>query len=140
MIRRFSVADTDVTMNIWLETNTQTHSFIPRLYWESHYDEVKSLLPHAEITVYEEKLQVLGFIGAHENNILGIFVKKEHQSQRIGKKLLDFLKQNHHTLKLNVYQKNEKALKFYLRENFVISGEQIDSATSEKEWIMVWKN
>jgi len=43
------------------------------------------------------------------------------------------------TLKLNVYQKNERAIQFYLREEFSIQSESLDSNTGEKELIMVWK-
>ena len=43
------------------------------------------------------------------------------------------------TLRLSVYQKNEKAIKFYLREKFSIQSEKVDDNTGEKEFIMVWK-
>lgn len=42
-------------------------------------------------------------------------------------------------LKLSVYQGNEKAIKFYLREKFSIQSESVDDNTGEKEFIMIWK-
>jgi len=42
-------------------------------------------------------------------------------------------------IRLNVYQKNKKAIRFYLREKFSIQSESVDDNTGEKELIMVWK-
>ena len=38
------------------------------------------------------------------------------------------------------YQKNVRAVRFYLRENFLIQAEEIDEDTGEKEYIMRWEN
>jgi len=35
-------------------------------------------------------------------------------------------------------KKNERAVRFYLREGFVIQGEQIDINTNETELVMKW--
>ena len=61
------------------------------------------------------------------------------QSLGIGKQLLDFVKSLKGQLKLNVYQKNERAIKFYTREQFEIQDEQTDEATGEAEYLMLWK-
>ena len=68
----------------------------------------------------------------------GIFVKEVAQSKRIGKQLLDCAKEVKSTLRLSVYRKNEKAIKFYLREKFSIQSENVDDNTGEKEFVMVW--
>ena len=66
-------------------------------------------------------------------------MKKTMQSKGIGKQLLNHVKKVKSTLRLSVYQKNEKAIKFYLREKFSIQSEKVDDNTGEKEFIMVWK-
>ena len=71
--------------------------------------------------------------------IAGIFVREKEQSLGIGKQLLDFVKSLKGQLKLNVYQKNERAIKFYTREQFEIQDEQTDEATGEAEYLMLWK-
>ncbi len=43
------------------------------------------------------------------------------------------------SLRLNVYQKNARAISFYQREGFIIQCEGLDEATGEKEYIMLWK-
>ena len=71
--------------------------------------------------------------------IEGIFIKDVAQSKGTGKQLLDQVKKIKSTLKLNVYQKNERAIQFYLREEFSIQSECVDDNTGEKEFTMVWK-
>ena len=61
------------------------------------------------------------------------------RSQGIGKVLLNHAKQMKKRLTLHVYQKNEKALHFYLREGFQIGHEQTDENTGETELLMVWE-
>ena len=56
------------------------------------------------------------------------------QSCGIGKLLLDYIKNKKVRLRLNVYQKNTRALSFYQREEFNIQCEGFDGATGEKEY------
>lgn len=51
MIRTMKEADLDAVMQIWLDTNIKTHSFIPAEYWSGNYEMVSSLLPEAEVYV-----------------------------------------------------------------------------------------
>ena len=140
MVRQYSDSDIDTVMQIWLDTNIQAHHFIPSDYWRTNCDMVRELLSHAEIYVHEDECakQIDGFIGLNDDYIEGIFVKETMQSKGIGKQLLNHVKKVKPTLKLNVYQKNEKAIKFYLREKFNIRSENIDDNTGEKEFVMVW--
>lgn len=140
MIRRCIDNDIDRVMQIWLNTNIQAHSFISAYYWQSNFDIVKGMLPHAEIYVHEDNCtkQMDGFIGLNNSYIEGIFVKETMQSKGIGRQLLNHAKEVKSTLKLSVYQKNEKAIKFYLREKFKIQSEKVDDNTGEKEFIMFW--
>ena len=71
--------------------------------------------------------------------IHGIFVSDEMQSCGIGKLLLDYIKNKKIRLRLNVYQKNARALSFYQREEFNIQCEGFDGATGEKEYPMLWQ-
>ena len=64
--------------------------------------------------------------------IEGIFVSDEMQSCGIGKLLLDYVKDKKVSLRLNVYQKNARAISFYQREGFIIQCEGLDEATGEK--------
>ena len=128
-------------MQIWLYTNIRAHNFISSDYWQINFDMVREMLPDAEIYVHEDDCtkQIDGFIGLNDDYIEGIFVKETMQSNGIGKQLLNHAKEFKSKLKLSVYQRNEKAIKFYLREKFSIQSESVDDNTGEKEFIMIWK-
>lgn len=139
MIRKLRKTDLDEVAYIWLHTNKKAHDFIAETYWNEHFEMVEGMLGDAEIYVFEEQEQIKGFVGLDGEYIAGIFVREKEQSLGIGKQLLDFVKSLKGQLKLNVYQKNERAIKFYTREQFEIQDEQTDEATGEAEYLMLWK-
>ena len=97
------------------------------------------LTPEAAIYVYEEN-SIKGFAGLSGNFIAGLFVETDSHSKGIGKALLDHIKGIRKELILHVYKKNERAVRFYIREGFFIEGEQIDINTNETELVMKWIN
>ena len=137
MIREYKENDLNRVMKIWLKTNICAHDFIDENYWRSNYEQVRQMIPQAMIIVYEEN-SIKGFAGLIENYIAGIFVETNSQSKGVGKALLDHLKERKKELILHVYQKNKRAVRFYLREGFVIDHEQIDNNTNEVELVMKW--
>ena len=118
MIRKLLNGDIDRIADIWLKTNLKAHYFISNQYWKSNYELVKEMMSQ-----YEE----------------GIFVSDEMQSCGIGKLLLDYVKDKKVSLRLNVYQKNARAISFYQREGFIIQCEDLDEDTGEKEYTMLCK-
>ena len=140
MVRKFETQDLDAVMQIWLQANLDAHAFIPASFWEAHFEMVRDLLPQAELYVHEDAgtRQIDGFIGLTENHIEGIFVVKSARSKGIGKALLEYVKSRKPRLTLGVYQKNQRALAFYRREQFVVQSEGIDGDTNEAEIQMLW--
>ena len=140
MIRKFETQDLDAVMQIWLHGNLDAHPFIPASFWTDHFETVRDMLPQAELYVHENEAtrQIDGFIGLTENHIEGIFVAKAARSNGIGKALLDHVKPLKPRLTLGVYQKNERALAFYRREQFVVQSEGIDEDTNEADIQMLW--
>lgn len=139
MIRSLQKADINRVADIWLDTNLKAHSFISAQYWESNYELVKEMLSQAEVYVYEDDQKIQGFIGLSDKYIEGIFVSEKMQSQGIGKLLLNYIKDRKDVLRLNVYQKNTRAIHFYQREGFEIQCEGLDEATGEKDYVMIWQ-
>ena len=139
MIRELRKTDIDTVADLWLDTNRKAHDFIPAQYWESNVEFVKEMLPQAEVYVYENDKAIQGFIGLSGDYIEGIFVSEKRQSQGIGKLLLDYVKNRNAKLSLNVYQKNTRAIAFYLREGFEIQCEGLDEATGEKDYELIWQ-
>lgn len=141
MIRMLQDRDLNAVMEIWLTTNIEAHDFIPKEYWTGNYRTVKTILPKAEVYVYENNRtkQIEGFIGlTNDYYIAGIFVKDTAQSKGIGKQLLYHIKERKAKLSLDVYQKNTRAVKFYQREQFIIQSENVEKETNEKELQMIW--
>ena len=139
MIRHLNETDLTEILSVWLNTNLQAHSFIPAEYWKENYDIVKQMLPQAEVYVYEQNGHIAGFIGLMEQEIAGLFVQDTLQSKGIGKQLLDYVKKRKSCLTLHVYRKNQRAVQFYLREQFYIQSEETDSSTGEREYVMKWE-
>lgn len=139
MIRSLQKADINRVADIWLDTNLKAHSFISAQYWESNYELVKEMLSQAEVYVYEDDQKIQGFIGLSDKYVEGIFVSEKMQSQGIGKLLLNYIKDRKDVLRLNVYQKNIRAIHFYQREGFEIQCEGLDEATDEKDYVMIWQ-
>ena len=138
MIRRMQKEEIDQVAEIWLDVNRKAHDFIPASYWEGNFAAVRNLLLQAELYIWEEKMEIAGFVGLDGEYIAGIFVKEGRQSEGIGKQLLDFVKDKKEHLWLHVYEKNGAAVRFYRREKFRITCEGTDQNTGEKESIMVW--
>lgn len=139
MIRRLQRTDISRVADIWLDTNLKAHYFISAQYWKSNFDLVKEMLSQSEVYVYDNGKKIQGFIGLSDEYIEGIFVHGEMQSQGVGKLLLDFIKDRKEKLRLNVYQKNTRAIHFYQREGFEIQCEGFDETTGEKEYVMIWQ-
>lgn len=139
MVRNFKNADIDKIMEIWLNSNIEAHNFIDKSYWKKNFEMVKNALPQAEIYIYEENNNIMGFVGLVENYIAGIFVEKNFRREGTGKKLLDYIKSIKNNLTLNVYEKNIGAVKFYKREGFTVEKFGIDENIGEKEFMMSWE-
>lgn len=140
MVRKFQTTDLDRVLEIWLEANLQGHDFIPAPYWEGQLETVRTLLPQAELYVWQDgDGDVLGFIGLNGEHIEGLFVLPAAQSRGIGKALLDRAKGARSRLTLCVYRKNPRAAALYRREGFRVCGEGVDRRTGEGELTMVWE-
>lgn len=139
MIRQFQKSDTERVMQIWLHGNEEAHDFIPKEYWRCNYEQVSEQISEAEVSVCESNGEIQGFLGIMDGYIAGIFVDCRYRSRGIGRQLLEYAKQRHDTLTLNVYQRNKRAVSFYLREGFSIQSQGIDGNTGETEYMMLWR-
>ena len=125
-------------MELWLFSNMQVQNFIPVKYWKNNFTEVSRIMEIASVYVWEEEGRILGFVEAMETMIMGLFVDEEARDRGIGRALLDVLKMQQEELTLLVYEKNPKAIRFFMREGFKVQSEQIDDATKEKEILLQW--
>lgn len=128
----------DQIMTIWFNGNLVGHPFINRQYWLDNWDYVRNELPKAEIVVAQVNDQIQGFVGVMDNYIAGIFVASNYRHQGLGQQLLDYIKQDHQNLTLNVYELNQVAVHFYQRQNFQVMNKELDTATNQVELTMSW--
>ena len=138
IIRKPLPTEIEAIIKIWLDGNMQAHPFIQPDYWLNHIGYMRQVLPQSEVYVCEVEGEIAGFIGLDGDYIAGLFVGKQYQTQGIGTSLIEFIKQQHFTLQLAVYKKNENAMRFYHKQNFVVMEERIDSNTNEAELLMSW--
>ncbi|MDT2456703.1 GNAT family N-acetyltransferase [Enterococcus avium] len=141
MIRRIETitdADLENIASIWLRSNFESHAFIDRNYWLKNYQTVKASLTTADLYAYYHNEKIIGFLGLIDEYIAGIFVLQEYRSLGIGGQLLARIKEKHSKLLLSVYQKNERAVQFYLKQGFTILKETTDYETTEEEFLMEW--
>ena len=139
MIREMEEKEMSAVLQLWLETNQRAHDFIPAAYWAAQMPFVEKAFPQAEVYVFEQAGEILGFLGLSGEHIEGIFVRKENQSQGIGKALLSYAKAKKSRLTLAVYEKNNHARRFYQREGFLMEKSSIDSNTGETELELFWE-
>ena len=129
MIRSFSPKDLDTIMRIWLEGNLDAHPFISPDY-----------CPLAKILVWESEETVLAFAGMQGEYLAGIFVDRSFRSIGIGGELFRQLKSCYPSFHLNVYEKNEAAVRFYLKEGLQTTARNQDADTGEMELTMKWSS
>ncbi|MDL2323747.1 N-acetyltransferase [Ruminococcaceae bacterium OttesenSCG-928-A16] len=138
MIKEYSPQYLDAIMDIWLSANQTAHSFISNAYWQNAYAETKQQIPKAEVFVFEQEGVVKGFVGiAGQAFVAGLFVKNEYQQQGIGQKLLAHCQKRYGRLELDVYAKNEKAVRFYQKNGFSIAATKANNGYTEHR--MVWE-
>ena len=120
MIRNLKNDDIDIVMELWKNSTIEAQNFIPDSYWLENYDNVKNnYLPNSDTYVYEEDGEIKGFVSLIENIFIGgLFIRVDSQRKGIGSVILDFLKERNDKLQLTVYDKNERAMKFYLKSGY----------------------
>ena len=143
MIRESSMSEKEVNrlMDVWLKSVKLGHSFIPYTYWEQEYKAVRNeYLPNSKTFVYEEQGEIKGFISMIGEEFIGaLFVDVPYQKQGIGKKLMEYAKEKHSSLKLAVYCRNETAVRFYKGNGFQVECIEKNEETGEDNYIMGWK-
>ncbi len=139
MVRKMERGDIPEIMRLWIEGNLDAHDFVGGDYWRRNYAHVQSEIARSEVYVYPLKDEMLGgFIGLKGDYVAGLFVDREKRGCGIGKALLDFAKKKHSALSLHVFEKNRRALKFYIREGFSVSKEAAGDMW-EKELLLSWE-
>lgn len=83
------------------------------------------------ILVYDDGL-IKGFIEMKEREICKIYVDTFFQSKGIGKELMEYVINDYDANNLWALEKNEKAISFYIKHGFKLTGEKkFEEGTTE---------
>lgn len=114
---------------IWENSVKATHSFLTPEDIDFFKPKILNEYLYAvELYVYKNELgNILGFIGIDENKVEMLFILSSSFKKGIGKKLLNYVIQNHNINELDVNEQNENAVEFYKYMGFeVISRSEKD--------------
>jgi len=137
-LRAFTPADTGTVMHIWLRAHIASHSFTSDMIWHQRYESVRSALASSNTVIYHDDGGAKGFICIADDVIAALCALPEAQGRGIGTRLLEHAKTSHACLSIQVFRKNESAVKFLLNRGFVIAKELPASSDAEAEYVMEW--
>jgi putative acetyltransferase len=153
MIRQIQLTDIRRVGEIWLKVSIDIHSFIgehigvsPLEFWSGKLPEMLQTTLGADGYVYAVDGQIMGFLTITPKNSCGyymyeLFVDSPFQGKGIvGPALVNFAKSLGTYLKTNVYQKNERAIRFYLKHGFSKLSEEpyLEQETQQLKFWMIW--
>ena len=95
-----------------------------------------------DLYVYEEAAALLAMLAIvpDRNNLSQIFVAPSAQSRGLGKQLLQFAKTlMPQEIHLNTQSENTRALRWYLKEGFEITGTRFNETYQREVIDMVWR-
>ncbi|WP_172198043.1 GNAT family N-acetyltransferase [Saccharibacillus qingshengii] len=125
---------------IWLDTSISAHSFIDSAYWTTNKQAMEEqYLPQSDVYMCLENGEIVGFAAVMDTRLAALFIDESRQGRGYGRRLLDCVKKDRDTVRLNVYAQNAQANAFYRKQGFELEKQQTDEATNELEYAMVWK-
>lgn len=133
IIRPYTPADEDAVLAVWLRSTVEGQDFLPREFWESKIDDVRTnYLPVAVTFVAEDGGRILGFISLLNCMIGGLFVDTLCQRQKIGTSLVEYARSyTGQPLEVEVYEQNDRAQNFYKKCGFTEQERYIQPETNE---------
>lgn len=143
-LRAVEGADRAALLDLWAAAWFQVFPDIDvaaRRNWFDAY--LRGLEAGGAVTLVAMAAMPVGFINYHPANgyIDQIAVAPAWQGQGVATALLAAAKQACPAgLTLKVNQENPRALRFYQREGFVVTGEGVSEASQRKLWVMGWRS
>ena len=143
-LRRYDARDEDAAIALWLRTWQAAYpqlDFAERLAWwrERWRDE---LVPAAEIMIAEAGGEIIGFVTVDPRTLYldQIVVAPEQWGSGVGAALVDDAKRISPTgLDLDVNIDNARAIRFYAKHGFVISGAGVNPISGKPVHRMRWR-
>ena len=124
MIRSATIEDHPQIIELWERSVRATHHFLP----EDYLNEIKlllpTILPHADVYVFEDNDVIKGFTGVAEKKMEMLFIDPASIGKGYGRMLAEFCIHTLHADKVDVNEQNEQAVKFYKKMGYQQIGRQ----------------
>jgi len=140
--------DIDRVEEIWFEESVRVHNWMqePNKFWDKKRPSFRDTINESDVRlVYDEDAVVKGFIIKWQNGYIPeIFVDHLHraypngESRKIGRALVDYLKASNSVLTATVYMLNHTAIKFYIKNDFVITNFYVEEKTGFAKLSVEW--
>jgi putative acetyltransferase len=120
MIRKREKKHNNGIINVWYEASSLAHPFLEADFVEKAKKDLRDIyIPNTETWVYEDNNAVIGFISMLGNEIGGLFVLPNNHFKGIGTQLVNFIRESHSELDVEVFEKNAIGRAFYEKYGFV---------------------
>jgi putative acetyltransferase len=143
-LRPYAASDEDASVALWLRTWQKAYpelDFAERLdWWRQRWR--KELLPAAEVVIAEAEGDMIGFVTVDPRTLYldQIVVAPEHWSSGIGSALIAEAKRlSPRGLDLDVNTDNTRAIAFYGRRDFAITGAGKNPISGKPVHRMSWR-
>lgn len=133
MIRKYNETEIPTLIDIWEHASKIAHPFLDDEFTQMVKKAMREMyLPNSDTWVYEESNTIIGFISMIENEIGGLFVSPNNHSKGIGTALVNYMKQFHKELEVEVFEQNKIGRPFYEKFGFKIINEYVHEQTNQK--------
>lgn len=119
MIRRYHADDCGAVIDVWARASAVAHPFLRPEFLEQERQNIRELyMPNAETWVWESDGQVVGYVALLGKEIGGLFVDPDFHRGGIGRGLVEWARDLHGDLEVEVFEKNVIGRAFYDRLGF----------------------
>ncbi len=130
VVRPYRPSDETTVIDLWSRASKQAHPFVEGEGEGERARKVREVhLREADNWVAEEGGAVVGLLGLLGNEIGGLFVAPEAQGRGIGRTLVEHAAALHGGLRLEVYEANAGARRFYRTMGFEERERRTDEET-----------
>ena len=126
MIRNFRESDIHDIETIYEKSNDAVSlKVVPGFFRKDKKKFISSTLRICKNSVYEHEGKVVGVVSSSADYIEGLFVLPDFWNRGIGTELLNSAATGKDELFLQVYADNERAVRFYRKNGFEVTGSGI---------------
>lgn len=124
MISQPTPSDYDELLQLWEVSVRSTHHFLTEKNIQYYKPLIRNqYFPAVELFILRnEKNKITAFMGLSDELIEMLFVHPNEQGKGYGKRLIDYAVNKKQITKVDVNEQNEKAMRFYLKRGFDVTG------------------